>query len=183
MIKNIGMVFIIFLLSACASVDNYDLPEAFLVVDGKQHEMTGGTFCWGDMCSDSFAYTTDKNPVYINKNSELKIQFKSKSKIREVYLKSISTEYLELVILPEEDGSKEYNEDAKEFNKKYSVWRAKSEHEEYVFEHSENAQIQLAPSMQQKVENNYENGDFILSVGSWWEDGDIFFDILVQVQP
>jgi len=183
MIRNMCIVFIASLLSSCASVDNSNLPEAFLVIDGKKHEMTTGSFCWGGMCSDSFVYTTYKNPVYISKNSELKIQFISKSKIREAYLKSISTEYLELFVLPEENGSREETEYTRKFNEKYNLWHAKPEYENYVSEHSESTQIKLVPSMKQKVENNYGTGNFILSVSSWWEHGDIFFDILVQVQP
>ncbi len=145
--------------------------------------MTTGTFCWGDMCSDSFAYTTDKNPVYINRGSKLKIKFKSKSKIREAHLNSISTEYFDLFALPEEGNSKEDNEYAKKFNENLNVWRAKPEYENYVSEQSENTQTQLLLYMEQKIENRYEKGSSILSVGSRWDGGDIFFDILVQVEP
>lgn len=93
MIKKVSMVFMVYFLGSCASIDGHKRPEAFLVVDGKQYEMTAGTSCWGDICSDSFGYTTEINPVYINKNSELKIQFRSTSKLTEAYIESIGTEY------------------------------------------------------------------------------------------
>lgn len=83
----------------------------------------------------------------------------------------------------EKGDSSEQIKYTQEFNKNYIIWDAKPENEKYVSEQSESSQIQLRPTMKQKIENSYEKGSFILSVGSWWEEGDIFFDILVQVQP
>ncbi|TVZ41434.1 hypothetical protein P886_0780 [Alteromonadaceae bacterium 2753L.S.0a.02] len=56
------------LLTSCASSDPYDRPEAYLIVDGKSHEMVSGTSCWdieggGKICSDSFAHLTQIEPV------------------------------------------------------------------------------------------------------------------------
>ncbi|HEY0894746.1 MAG TPA: hypothetical protein VGE32_16915, partial [Cellvibrio sp.] len=129
MINKMYLVLLLSLLCSCSSVEYYDLPEAFLVVDGKPYPMTSGSSCWDEMCSDSFSRITEKKPVLINENSKLQIYFHSKSKIREVYLSSISTEFFEEATLPYEENITEDREYYEKFNAKYSTWKEKPEHE------------------------------------------------------
>lgn len=44
--SSIPVILSSLLLSACANFGPYDWPKAYLVVDGKSHEMVSGTFCW-----------------------------------------------------------------------------------------------------------------------------------------
>lgn len=177
---KIAVIVFSVLLCSCALQVTKELPEAYLIVDGKKYEMASGTFCWGDFCSDSFAYTTEIGSVEIKRDSKIELYFKSRSKIKKAYLKSISTKFFESSKLPYDDSSPDDKQFAENFNRLYTIWHARPEYEEEVGEKQDRDRVELKPELRQELKNKYFDDAYIISVDSWWADGDISFDILVQ---
>lgn len=172
----------VLMLCSCASREAPVLPGAFLVVDGRKYEMTAGTFCWKDLCNDSFAYTTEIKPVEIDKNSKLEIYLKSSSALQELYLESVDPHYFSPTKLPLEDSDSGNKDFAQQFNNRYVIWEADLDSAEHATKLQDASRKKLKSSMRQSIENTYGRGKYIISIESRWADGYGFFNILVETK-
>ena len=167
------------LVCSCAHVKNDSLPEAYVIVGGHKHEMVSGTYCWDDFCSDSFAYFTNKKPVLLNAHQDFEIELVSGSQFREGYVDLVELKYFQPMKLESDDpDDMKYLEDLR---KKYELWEEKLEYEEFLEKYRMVNRVNLSSKLQKLT--HLEAGEYILSVGSWWERGDIFFDLYVRVEP
>ena len=52
-----------------------------------------------------------------------------------------------------------------------------------IDEYEDSSRVSLQLKIRQDIKRGEEPGLYIYSVGSWWANGDIFFDILVEHTP
>ena len=181
--KQFVFVLMVFLSSCTSSF--VERPVAYLVVDGKPHEMIAGSSCWtysekDSICDDVFATITQKGPVKISRESTVELRFRAKSLVRKVYLESTNTDYLTLGKPLEIDSEDpEEQEYFQHYFENHSVWDVKKEFESEFEKHRESRMKKLSPKPRQFIENDLEPGQYVLSVGTWWANGDASFDILV----
>ena len=181
--KYLTLVLIAFLCSCTSSF--VEVPDAYLVVDGKPYEMIAGSSCWtyskdNSICNDVFATITQNNPVKISDESTIELRFRAKSLVREIYIESVSTDYFSvgepLAIDTDDPEEQEY---FKRYFDNHSVWEV-NKSLEAEFERGRESRIKkLSPITNQLIDNNLKPGQYIISVGSWWANGDASFDILV----
>lgn len=169
----------------CSCVTSYvERPVAYLVVDGKSYEMVSGSSCWDYskddyMCDDSFAITTQIKPIEISNNSKVELRLKAKSGIKKIYMDVMNSRYYTLGQLPVDDSGEEEMAYIKYFSEKFLIWEEKPEYVDFLESDRELRMNELLPTLNQSIENNFEQGQHIISVGTWWTHGDASFDILV----
>lgn len=71
----------------------------------------------------------------------------------------------------------------KEFNSLFLTWESNPKFDSMIEEYEDSSQVDLPLSIQQEIKSGKEKGLYIYSIGSWWANGDIFFDILVEHTP
>lgn len=130
-------------------------------------------------CSDSFAHLTQIRPVKVSLDSKVELRFKTGSTLKYLYLQQLDTKYYELNPMKDEDDPV----GEKEFNSLFLTWESNPKFDSMIEEYEDSSQVDLPLSIQQEIKSGKEKGLYIYSIGSWWANGDIFFDILVEHTP
>lgn len=176
---------LLFTATGCAVSNSLESPDAYLIVDGKKHQMIPGSSCWIDICDDRFFSETLKHPVVIASESKLSLKLQSSSEIDSVVIENIATKHLETFIYEYDFDEMEPKERRwfEQNSKNHITWRARSGEEEYIQHLRVSSQVDLAPKKIQRLDLDLEPGRYILSVLSWWSDGDASFEILIELEP
>ena len=119
---------VVLFLWGCATKSPYELPEAYLFVDGKKYEMRPYTSCWDyeeiKLCGDA-PPITKKKPIIVSQNSKLKLKLDSGSVLSngyyvpldiKFYIKAIEKDFPKLVLWENND---EYREEYFVYKKKH----------------------------------------------------------------
>lgn len=159
------------LLSIClvSLADNYELPKAFLKVDGEVYELPKGTSCWGDLCDDVFGTVTTSEIIKIQKDSKLHLELDSELAVKEVVVSAV--------------GSCFYRREKPDWSKNHSVWFWKEQYEEYSEGLEELAKIETITKNSQEIKIDIPSGKYILNIGTWWPGGDVFYGALIEINP
>jgi hypothetical protein len=170
---------LILLICSCANVKDDLPPDAYLIAGKNRYEMVSGTYCWNDFCSDSFAYFTNKTPIVIKAGQEFEIQLVSGSQFKKGYANLVAVKYFQPQKLESDDPDEV--KDLEELRKKYELWEEKLQYERFLASYRMQNRVDLNSKLQKMP--YLETGEYIVSVGSWWGRGDIFFDLYIRVEP